>query len=253
MYLSSLLTPHLPGSFSLSSLQSNIQYKHFQIMNPYTDIKSICYRPKMLGLAILSSFVSATWAAANPLSFSNYVWTPLEFESIGNQVPSFSFDGHQTYIHVPEEDFYTFPIIALIYGTFLLVCVPKVILEWRLNIQVPLHMEYGYVGLAWCTQLVAIFLEDVATPNRTIWSNWGFINLTSVISLVALTTHLTLPILSNISRILVFMVLSERFRKAKIPDTLSQEPLLPVCSVRPVGNLEVRVLEGKVAGLKGCV
>ncbi|CAE6499103.1 unnamed protein product [Rhizoctonia solani] len=219
-------------------------------MNPHTNPEFARYRSKLLGLAALSSFISANWAAANLFSFSNYVWTPLG--SIGNPAPALGFDAHEIHIHVGEGDLYTCPIIILAYLTFFLVFIPKVIFEWRLEVRIPLCIEYAYVGMAYRTNdsKAAILLENLANSDRTMFSNWGFINLMSIISLVALTAHLTLPVISDIWRILYFM---RRVRHVHLPDTPFQEPLLPAYSAQPIENLEARVLEGRETVPKDCV
>ncbi|KDN34003.1 hypothetical protein RSAG8_12911, partial [Rhizoctonia solani AG-8 WAC10335] len=156
------------------------------------------YQSRLLGLAALGSFVSATWGGAD--RFSNKAWTLWGSIELG---------------------FYTFPIVNLVYATFFLLFVPKVILEWRLGIRIPLRMEYACVGLAWCAQLVAIILTNVANPNEPIWSDWGAINLFSVISLVALTTYFALSALPSV------------WSK---PETACKQPLLPAYSRTQLGS-----------------
>lgn len=132
------------------------------------------YQSRLLVVATLSSFISATWGGAD--RFSNKAWSLWGFIELG---------------------FYTFPIVNLVYATFFLIFVPKVILEWRLGIRLPSRTEYACVGLAWCAQLVAIILTNVMHPNEPIWSDWGIINLFSIISLVILSTWFVLSVLSG--------------------------------------------------------
>ncbi|CAE6427842.1 unnamed protein product [Rhizoctonia solani] len=111
-----------------------------------------------------------------------------------------------------------------------------------------MRVERVCIGLAWCAQLVTIVLENVANPYGAFWSSWGAINLMSIISLIALTTHLLLPLFPSIWRILVIILLPERLRKPNSSDTSSEEPLLPAYSAHPTENLEVQILDESVAG-----
>ncbi|CUA72816.1 hypothetical protein RSOLAG22IIIB_10319 [Rhizoctonia solani] len=151
-------------------------------------------------MATLSSFVSATWGGAD--RFSNKAWSLWGFIELG---------------------FCTLPIVNLIYATFFLIFIPKVILEWRLGIRIPLRMEYACVGLALCAQLVAIVLTNVANPNETIWSDWGVIYSLSVMSLIALSTY-SVSVLFGVPN------------KRDSTHMSFKQPLLPFCSDNQPGN-----------------
>lgn len=159
-------------------------------------------RSKLLGLAVFSSFVSATWGGEE--TFSNKAWALWGFIELG---------------------YYTFPIVSLVYATFFLIFVTKVILEWQLGIPLPSYMQYVCVGLAWCTQLLAIILGNIVNSKGTILSDWEFVNLMSIMSFTAITIYFGLSILPGVWR-----ALSNRLA---IPEP-SHEPLLPAHSVHPV-------------------
>ncbi|KAH7326942.1 hypothetical protein B0J17DRAFT_632871 [Rhizoctonia solani] len=165
---------------------------YFKMVNPHITIDSARYRPKLLGVTAINSFVSATWAAANPFSLcsgSRWEWS-----------------------------------------TFSLIFVPRVILEWRLDIRVG-NTYKSYIGSLANGLQAAIVLESVANPDRKFWSNWGVVQLTSIISLIALTTHLALPIIPDIWRVLVFV-----------------ESLPPAYSTHPAEHLEVWVQDETAIG-----
>ncbi|CAE6537864.1 unnamed protein product [Rhizoctonia solani] len=187
------------------------------MVEPRTTINFARYRSKLLGLAALGSFISASWAAAHPFTNHTWIW------SLG----------------FIELNFYTFPIVLLTWGAFFLTFIPKVILERRLDIRAPLRIEFVCVALAWCFQFVATVLETVANPYGTIWSNWGFINLTSTTSLMALTTYLVLPILPDMCRVVMLIAQPNR----RTHNTPYEEPLLPAYSSHSGEIPEVRVFD----------
>ncbi|CAE6535749.1 unnamed protein product, partial [Rhizoctonia solani] len=218
------------------------------------------YRLIPLGLAALSSFISATWTAVA------FLPSPTSHKYAAFLIRNNYWALQWAYIDLHR---YALSIIALDYGTFLLIFVPTVILEWRLDIQIPLRAEYTRFGLACCAQIVAITLERISTPNESIcsmqdspWnpvytlyaqigrsfcSNWSAAFATSIISLLALAIYLVFPIITHALAI-IRIVLSEHLREHNSPETPCEEPLLPQYSARPVENFEVQVLDESAIG-----
>ncbi|CAE6469525.1 unnamed protein product [Rhizoctonia solani] len=202
----------------------NLSAKLLRVMNSPISVDSARYRPGLLALAALSSFISATWVAADPQSMFKDWW---------------GWD---------DKGVYTIPIAILSYLTFFLIFILKVVLEWRFEIHVPMRAEYACIGLTWSSQLVVVVLENVSNPGGEFWSSWGAVHLMSVVSLIALTVHILLPNFPFIWRIVGIVVLPERLREPNSIDAFSEEPLLPAYSVHPDENPEVRILGENEAG-----
>ncbi|KAH7326944.1 hypothetical protein B0J17DRAFT_710188 [Rhizoctonia solani] len=224
------------------------------------------YRPILLGLAILSSFVSATWTA------SAFLPSPSTHKYAGYLIRNGYWNLQWSYIGLHR---YAIPAVLLNYGAFLLLFVPKVILKWRLDIRIPLIVEYIYLGLACCAQIVAVILGGIAAPEdkicsvdvedfrwgknfllyaeigRSFCSNWSACFWTSIVSLVALTTYfISSPFIWGV---IIRIVLPERLRERNSPETSCEEPLLPEYSIRPAEAFEIQVLDGSAINPKDSI
>ncbi|CAE7227366.1 unnamed protein product [Rhizoctonia solani] len=173
-------------------------------------IKYARHRIVLLALASLSSFVSATWTAGaflprNPISADAVFF-------IGNKC--WTLQGAYRDLHD-----YAPPIIALSYGLLSIVFILKVILEWRLEIHIPLLAERICFTLAYCSQIVVVILGAMSAPDKSAcsmrweddpWSrtyaeyaeigqsfcsNWKATFSTSIISLVARKSLLFVDVL----------------------------------------------------------
>ncbi|CAE6427818.1 unnamed protein product [Rhizoctonia solani] len=183
----------------ISYIQSNprrhITTEHYYMQASHTGYAR--YRPTFLALAALSSFVSATWTAVALLSSAS---NPSEFLIRNNY-----WTLQWAYIGLHR---YALPIVLLNYASFLFIFVLKVVLGWRLEIQIPLHVGYACFGLAYCAQIVVVVLSGISAPDemcsmrweddprnqtykqyaeigQSFCSNWSAAFSTSIISLVA--------------------------------------------------------------------
>ncbi|CAE6458540.1 unnamed protein product [Rhizoctonia solani] len=107
---------------------------------------------------------------------------------------------------------YAPPIIALSYGLLSIVFILKVILEWRLEIHIPLLAERICFTLAYCSQIVTLYTIFPAVPY--IWDTARFV------------------------------VLPKRLRERDTPCD-SEEPLLPEYSAHPTEVIEIQELAGQ--------
>ncbi|CAE6470690.1 hypothetical protein ACGC1H_003953 [Rhizoctonia solani] len=186
------------------------------LVKPQIKLDPTIYRPKLLAISALNSFVSGVWVATKPHAMFTYRWG--------------------------WNERWTFTIImaVLSYVAFFLIFIPKVVLEWRFDIPISKRVERVCIGLALCAQVATIVLENVANPYGRIWSSWGAISMMSIVSLIALNIYFLLPIIPGIWRILMIIVLPERLRKPNSFDTSSREPPQPAYSDHPTGSLEAQ-------------
>ncbi|CAE6398725.1 unnamed protein product [Rhizoctonia solani] len=185
------------------------------LVKPQINLDPTIYRPKLLAIAALCSFISGTWVATKPHSmFAGWGWNKR----------------------------WTFSIImaVLSHTVFFLIFIPKVVLEWRFDIPISKRVERVCIGLALCAQVATIILENVANPYGKIWSSWGAISIMSIVSLIALNIYFLLPVIPGIWRILMIIVLPERLRKPNSLETSYSEPPQPAYSDHPTGNLEAQ-------------
>ncbi|CAE6452948.1 unnamed protein product [Rhizoctonia solani] len=233
---------------------------------PDSHVGHAWYRPILLGIAIICSFISATWTA------SAFLPSPSTHKYADFLIRNRYWNLQWAYIGLHH---YAIPAVILNYGTFLLLFVLKVILQWRLGISIPLVVEYICLGLAYCTQTVAVILGAIAAPEdkicsvdvqdfhwgqnfllyaeigRSLCSNWSAGFWTSVISLFALTPYfVSIPLIWGA---IVRIVLPKRLREFNPPEASCEEPLLPEYSAHPAEAFEIQVLDESATARKDSI
>ncbi|KAG8716933.1 hypothetical protein FRC08_008506 [Ceratobasidium sp. 394] len=151
------------------------------------------FRHLVMGIATITTLIGAMWASSSFLG-------PISGKSLAS-TPTLD----DTYSRISH---YTVPIIALNSSVAFIIIVMSLIVDWHFDIPLPAYMEFAWVGVAWCIQLVStIITASVASPSalcRTndlapsetwsmgaLCSNCKAVLASSVIALTALTLHLS--------------------------------------------------------------
>ncbi|EUC63943.1 transmembrane protein, putative [Rhizoctonia solani AG-3 Rhs1AP] len=155
------------------------------------------YSHGVLAIAALSALVAAMYTQS---SFIH----PLS-ETMYNDLPVLS-DAY-----VKPHQFAT-TIIALSAIACALTALMSLVIDWHVAIRTPAYMEFTWVGLAWSAELASVILAAISSPYRDVCSleksslgiynglvitgkelcsNWTAVFITSVMSLIMFTFHLT--------------------------------------------------------------
>ncbi|CAE6465475.1 unnamed protein product [Rhizoctonia solani] len=155
------------------------------------------YRHGVLAVAALSALVAAMYTHSSftyPLPETSYSSSPI-------------LSG--AYIK-PHR--FAIAIIVLNAISCALTVLMSVAIDWHFAIRTPAYVEFSWVGLAWCAELISVILAGIAAPNRDVCSldktslgaygglvlmgkrlcsNWTAVFVTSMMSLILFTFHLT--------------------------------------------------------------
>ncbi|KAH7334406.1 hypothetical protein B0J17DRAFT_770755 [Rhizoctonia solani] len=155
------------------------------------------YRHGVLAVAALSALVAA-------------MYTKSSFASLLSET-SYSSSPILSHAYTKLHRFATATIVLNAISCALTVLMSLAI-DWHCAIRTPAYMEFSWVALAWCAELISLILVGISTPHtdvcsldktslggygglvlmgKRLCSNWTAVFTTSMMSLILFTFHLT--------------------------------------------------------------